>query len=90
MIVEPLEKEVLPFWRQASDRLAAIQLRTDSPYRSNLHFLQEMSDARVDAYELLDEGLRKNDRQKVETAEQKLNQLESLARQRPVPTPRQL
>jgi rhomboid protease GluP len=72
VIVESLEKEILPFWRQASDRLAAIQLRANSPYRSNLDFLQQMSDARADAYELLDEGLRKNDRQKVETAEQKL------------------
>jgi hypothetical protein len=83
VIVEPLEKEVLPFWRQASDRLAAIELRTDSPCRSNLDFLQEMSDARADAYELLDEGLRRSNRQKVETAEQKLNQIENLAMQRP-------
>jgi rhomboid protease GluP len=83
VIVEPLEKEVLPFWRQASDRLAAIELRTDSPCRSNLDFLQEMSDARADAYELLDEGLRGNDRQKVETAEQELNRIENLATQRP-------
>jgi rhomboid protease GluP len=83
VIVEPLEKEVLPFWRQASDRLAAIELRTDSPCRSNLDFLQEMSDARADAYELLDEGLRGNDRQKVETAEHDLNRIETQATQRP-------
>jgi rhomboid protease GluP len=82
VILEPLEREVLPFWREASDRLAAIQLRTDSLYRSSLDFLQEMSNERADAYELLDEGLRKNDRQKVEVAEQKLNQIAILARQR--------
>jgi membrane associated rhomboid family serine protease len=82
VIVEPLEKEVLPFWRQAGDRLAAIELRTDSPCRSNLDLLQEMSDGRADAYELLDEGLRNNDRQKVETAEHKLSQIENLATQR--------
>jgi hypothetical protein len=83
VIVEPLEKEVLPFWRQAGDRLAAIELRTDSPCRSNLDLLQEMSNGRADAYELLDEGLRNNDRQKVETAEHKLSQIENLATQRP-------
>jgi membrane associated rhomboid family serine protease len=87
VIVEPLEKEVLPFWRQASDRLAAIELRTDSPNRSNLDFLQEISDARADAYELLDEGLRKSDRQKIETAAQKLNQIDNLARQHRPPSP---
>ena len=81
VLVEPLEKEVLPFWRQAGDRLAAIQLRTDSPSRSDLDFLQEMSDTRADAYELLDDGLRNNDPQKLEAAKQKLNQIESLARQ---------
>jgi rhomboid protease GluP len=82
LILEPLEKEVLPFWRQASDRLSAIQLRTDSPYRSHLDSLQDMSDARADAYELLDEGLRTHDRQKAVTAEQTLKQIDSVARQR--------
>ena len=81
VIVASLEKNVLPFWRQASDRLAAIELRTDSPNRSNLDFLQEISDARTDAYELLDEGLRKNDPQKIKTAEQQLNQIANLGRQ---------
>jgi rhomboid protease GluP len=81
-LVETLEKVVVPFWREAGDRLAAIQLPSDSPNSSNLETLQELSDGRADAYQLLDDGLRKNDLRVIATASQDLKQIEETAKER--------
>jgi rhomboid protease GluP len=80
--IETLEKEVIPFWREAGDRLAAIQLPSDSPNSSNLEVLQDLSDGRADAYQLLDDGLRKSDPKVIATANQDLQQVEVAANER--------
>jgi len=80
--IATLEKEVIPFWHEAGDRLAAIQLPPDSPNSSNLDVLQDLSDGRADAYQLLDDGLRKNDSKVIETAGQDLKQVEEAAIER--------
>jgi hypothetical protein len=48
-LIETLEKEVIPFWREAGDRLAAIELPRNSPNESKLETLQDISDGRADA-----------------------------------------
>ena len=78
-LIASLEKEIIPFWREAGDRLAAIQLPSNSPNSSNLETLQTISDGRADAYQLLDDGLRKNDSKVIATASQNLKQVEEAA-----------
>jgi rhomboid protease GluP len=80
--IETLEKEVIPFWHEAGDRLAAIQLLPNSPNSSNLQILQDLSDGRADAYQLLDDGLRKDDPKVIATASQELKQVEEAAKER--------
>ena len=81
-LIETLEKEVIPFWREAGGRLAAIQLPRNSPNESKLETLQDTSDGRADAYQLLDDGLRKNDSAAIATAGQDLKKIEEAARNR--------
>jgi hypothetical protein len=42
-----LEHDVLPFWREASDRLSEIDLKSDSPNIPRLDLLQDVADSRV-------------------------------------------
>jgi rhomboid protease GluP len=81
-MIDTLEKDVIPFWRKAGDRLAKIQLPNDSPNSSNLEILQDLSDGRADAYQLLDDGLRKNDPKLTATAGEDLKQVEQTANER--------
>jgi len=74
--IATLEKEVIPFWHDAGDRLAAIQLPRNSPNSSRLETLQNEYDARADAYQFLDDALRKNDAQVIATARQDLHAIE--------------
>jgi rhomboid protease GluP len=78
-LIETLEKEVIPFWREAVDRLAAVELPRNSANESKLETLQDISDGRADAYQLLDDGLRKNDPIVIATAAQNLKQIEQTA-----------
>jgi rhomboid protease GluP len=80
--IENLEKEVIPFWREAGERLAAIQLPSNSPNSSDLETLQDISDGREDAYQLLDDGLRKNDSKVIAAAGQDLKEIEQMVEQR--------
>jgi hypothetical protein len=57
-LIETLEIVIIPFWREAGDRLATIQLSNNSPDRSTLAALQDLTDGRADALQLLDDGLR--------------------------------
>jgi rhomboid protease GluP len=75
---ERLEHDVLPFWREASDRFAVIHLATGSPNLSALQLFQTFSDGRVEGYELLASGLRRNDRKEMTNAREKLAQVEKL------------
>ena len=81
-LIETLEKEVIPFWREAGDRLAAIELPRNSPNDSKLETLEDISDGRADAYQLLDDGLQKNDPIVIATASQNLKQIEQTTRER--------
>jgi hypothetical protein len=60
-----LESDVLPFWRQASARTSDIQLEPTSPHLPALELFQSLSKTNVHGYELLAEGLRKNDPQEI-------------------------
>jgi rhomboid protease GluP len=80
--IETLERDVIPFWREAGDRLAAIQLSSNSPNISALETLQDLSDGRAEAYQLLDDGLRKKDPKVIATAGQELEKVEQAANER--------
>jgi rhomboid protease GluP len=75
---EQLDHDVLPFWKDASDRFAAIQLAPGSPNISRLQLLQTFSDGRVAGYELLASGLHRNDAKEISNAGAKLAQVEKL------------
>jgi len=75
---ERLEHDVLPFWREASDRFAVIHLAPGSPNLSALQLFQTFSDGRVEGYELLASGLRRNDRKEMTNAREKLAQVDKL------------
>jgi rhomboid protease GluP len=81
-LMETLETVVIPFWREAGDRLATIQLSNNSPDRSTLEVLQDLTDGRADAFQLLDDGLRKNDPKIMAKAGQDLREIEQTARER--------
>lgn len=82
VLIETLEKEVIPFWREAGDRLAAIQLSSNSSNRTTLETLQDLTDGRADAFQALDDGLRNNDPQAIANAGQDLKQIEQTAKER--------
>ena len=75
---ERLEHDVLPFWREASDRFAVIHLAPGSPNLSSLHLLQSLSDGRAEGYELLASGLRRNDAKEMTDARVKLTHVDKL------------
>jgi membrane associated rhomboid family serine protease len=81
-LIATLETVVIPFWREAGDRLAAIQLSKNSPDRSALEVLQDLTDGRADALQLLDDGLRKNDPKVMAKAGQDLKEVERTAEER--------
>ena len=81
-LIETLETVVIPFWREAGDRLATIRLSNNSPDRSTLEALQDLTDGRADAFQLLDEGLRKNDPTVMAKAGQDLKEVEQTAKER--------
>jgi rhomboid protease GluP len=81
-LIETLETVVIPFWREAGDRLATIQLSNNTPDSSSLEILQDLTDGRADAYQLLDDGLRKNDLNVIAKAGQDLKEVEQRAKER--------
>jgi rhomboid protease GluP len=81
-LIETLEKDVIPFWREAGDRLANIQLSNNSPSSPTLEILQDSADGRADAFQLLDDGLRHNDSKVIAKADADLKQVEHTAKER--------
>lgn len=79
---ERLEHDVLPFWREASDRLAAIHLAPGSPNLSTLQLLQTVSDGRVEGYELFASGMRRNDPKEMTKAREELMHIDQLVEER--------
>lgn len=84
-LIQTLEKDVIPFWREAGDRLATIQLSKNSRNRTTLEVLQDIADGRADAFQSLDDGLRKNDPKAIAKAGQDLEQIEQTAKERRAP-----
>ncbi len=82
-LADTLQKDVLPFWRLAADRLSAVELRSDSPQLARLERLQDISDGRAHGYERLLEGLRKNDAEEIGEAFKELDQVDQLASKQP-------
>jgi rhomboid protease GluP len=80
-----LERDVIPFWREAADQLATIELPRNSPHRERLDTLLNISDRRAQAFQLLDEGLRSSDPQVIAAASQQLKQIDQLATRTPDP-----
>ena len=81
-LIETLEKDVIPFWREAGDRLANIQLPKNSPSSSTLEVLQDITDGRADAFQLLEDGLRNNDSKVIAKANADLKQVEQTTNER--------
>jgi len=77
-LVERLESDAVPFWREANDRLSAIHLEPDSPNLSNLGLLQEVSEGRANAYELLAQGLQAKNSKDINAAERDLAKFDQL------------
>jgi rhomboid protease GluP len=73
-LITTLEKHVIPFWREASDRLAAIELPARSQNDGLLDDLQDLADRRAQAFQLLDTGLRNNDARVIAAAGRELKQ----------------
>ena len=63
-----LEREIVPFWRDAAARLATIDLESTSPSYENLEFLRMVADVRIRAYDLIIKGLRDHDMKMIGTA----------------------
>jgi rhomboid protease GluP len=74
-----LESDTLPFWREASARIFEISLEPTSPNLPALELFQTLSKNNVHGYELLAEGLRKNDPQEIAAGEAELKQSKELA-----------
>ncbi len=81
-LADALERDVVPFWREVSDRASAIRLEPTSPHLSSLRFLQTLSNGRAHAFEQFAEGIRKNDPKEIATAEQELARLDDLIDER--------
>jgi rhomboid protease GluP len=67
-----IESDVVPFWREAQVRLAKVNLPITSSEFESLQFLKAVTEDRVHAYELVVQGLRKDD---VKLADEGLAQL---------------
>jgi hypothetical protein len=81
-LAKSLENDVLPFWRDASDRLSAIDLSPESPDLTTLNLLQDMSERRVHGYEIFADGLRKSDSEEIGNAIKELKQVDQMGKQR--------
>jgi rhomboid protease GluP len=79
-LADHVEKDVLPFWHEANDRLAAIDLGPGSPHLATLESLEDMVDARVSGYERFAEGIRKNDPEEIKVAIKTLKDIEETAK----------
>jgi len=79
-LMETLETRVIPFWREVSNRLAAVELSEHSANIAALDTLQDISERRVQAYQLLDKGLRDNDPRVMATAGRELRDSGQAAR----------
>jgi hypothetical protein len=88
-LAESIESEVLPFWREAAARTAAIHLPAGSLLAPNLEFLQSVAQGRVTGLELLAEAMQTNDPKVAAAAQREMQRVDGLIRDRraaPSPT----
>jgi hypothetical protein len=69
-------------YQEAGDRLAKIQLSRISPNNSNLEIVQELSDGRANAYQVLDDSCERDHPKVIATASQDLKRVEQTAKAR--------
>jgi rhomboid protease GluP len=79
-LMDTLETKVIPFWRDAGNRLAAVELPEHSANIAALDTIQEIADRRAQAYQLLDQGLHDKDPQVIATAGRELREIVQAAR----------
>jgi rhomboid protease GluP len=75
-----VDRDVLPFWHEAAERLSAIDLPPNSPSSQSLNLLQDVADGQVKAFELLSKGLRDNDPAEVALANQQREEVGRMVR----------
>jgi rhomboid protease GluP len=81
-LVDRLEGDAVPFWREASNRLSAIHLEPNSPNLVNLQLLHDVSEGRVYSYDLLAQGLQAKNAKDITAAELELARLDQLIKDR--------
>ena len=77
-----IEREVIPFWSEAEQRFAKVELPATSGNYESLQWLQSISRDRLHAYRLTVESLRKNDNKTADEAVEELQRIEDRASER--------
>lgn len=82
-VARRLEQEVLPMWEEARARLGAARVPESSPLHREQAYLLEFTGARIRGFTLMIEGIRENDRAKLERAVRELERAELSAQAAP-------
>jgi rhomboid protease GluP len=82
VMAKRIETDVLPFWREASTRLNAIDLPPTSSMYSNYLYLRSVADGRHHALELCVSGLRQHDSDVVGNCMQEMGRVDTMIRER--------
>lgn len=84
-VARRLEEDVLPLWTGARDRIGAAALPPGSPLAGEQARMLRFTASRVAGFRLMIEGIRENDRTKLERAVTELGEAEQSARAGPAP-----
>jgi rhomboid protease GluP len=77
-----IEREVIPFWSEAEERFANVDLPTSSGNYESLQWLQSVSHDRLHAYQLTVQSLRNDDNKMADQAVEELQRIEHRASER--------
>jgi hypothetical protein len=77
-LADRLQSDVLPFWREASARTSEGPFKTTSPNLLPLELIHTVAEGKVRGYQLISDGLRKNDPQEVAAGQLELKRGEVL------------
>jgi predicted transglutaminase-like cysteine proteinase len=77
-----LEREVVPFWREADARFGKVALEPTSSAYENLQLLQTVSSGRVRAFEVAVQGLRQHNSEVAKDAMQELARIDAQINER--------
>lgn len=81
-LADRLDKEVLPFWREASQRFKPLKLDVSSEAFGAHQYMRALSDGRLHALELCVSGLRKHDSDIVASCMKEMGQVDAMIRER--------